>query len=97
MTKLKVFIICGCGVATATAVEHQIQKVLRENGIDAETKKLRAGDTASSTGGAEQIVALTNLPVEVDVPVVQGVPFLTGVGKEAAIQELLAALAALED
>jgi PTS system galactitol-specific IIB component len=88
MTK-KVFIICGCGVATATAVEHTLQKIFKENGLDVDVVKIRAGDTAVSVRNADLIVALTNLPVEVDVPIVQGMPFLTGVGQEAAAQELL--------
>lgn len=84
-----ILIICGCGVATAGTAEYRVMQVLKKHNIDAKVVKVRAPDTAVSAAQADVIVALTTLPCEVSIPVVPGVPFLTGIGEEEAGQHLV--------
>jgi PTS system galactitol-specific IIB component len=84
-----VLIVCGTGVATAGAAEYRVKQVLEKNNIDAKVTKVRAPDTATSAKFADVVVALTTLPCQVDIPVVPGLPFLTGIGEEEAGRQLV--------
>ncbi len=56
---------------------------------------LRGGHKGSCSGsqaigqGADLVVATTQLRADLGVPVVNGIPFLTGVGEEEVKQEIL--------
>jgi len=84
-----ILIVCGTGVATAGAAEYRVKQALTKHNIEANVIKVRAPDTAMSAARADVIVNLTPLPCEVKIPVVPGLPFLTGIGEEAAVQKLV--------
>jgi PTS system galactitol-specific IIB component len=84
-----ILIVCGTGVATAGAAEYRVVQVLKKNNIDARIVKVRAPDAHTSAQFADVIVALTTLPNQVSIPVVPGLPFLTGIGEEAAGKQLV--------
>lgn len=92
----KVFVVCATGIATSTMVRMRVEEYLNERGIKAEIFQYRVGELSADRVDADVIVSTSGMPPEFAkvVPVVNGVPFLTGIGEEAALKEIEAALSA---
>ncbi len=88
MTK-RVLIICGTGVATSTVVATKVREHCQAVGIDVVVSQGKVMDLLSGGGqGVDLIVATTQVPDSVTVPVVAGLPFLTGLGTDQALAEI---------
>ena len=85
----KVLVICGTGVATSTMVASSIKEHCSAHGIDVEVSQGKVMDLLSGTPDVDVIVATTEVPDSVGVPVVAGLPFLTGIGQEDALAEVV--------
>jgi PTS system galactitol-specific IIB component len=85
----KVLVICGTGVATSTMVASSIKEHCSAQGIDVEVSQGKVMDLLSGTPQVDVIVATTEVPDGVGVPVVAGLPFLTGIGREEALAEVV--------
>ena len=88
----KVLVICGTGVATSTMVASSIRDHCSQQGIDVEVSQGKVMDLLQGTPDVDLIVATTAVPDSVSVPVVPGLPFLTGIGREAALADVVAHL-----
>jgi PTS system galactitol-specific IIB component len=84
-----VLVICGTGVATSTVVATIIREHCAANGIDVEVQQGKVMDLLRGSPDVDLIVATTQVPDSVTVPVVAGLPFLTGIGKEATLDEIV--------
>lgn len=85
----KVLVICGTGVATSTVVASEIREHCHGQGIDVDVVQGKVMDLLSGTPACDLIVSTTEVPDGLDVPVVAGLPFLTGIGKDAALAEIV--------
>ena len=88
----KVLVICGTGVATSTMVASSIKDHCAAEGIDVQVSQGKVMDLLSGNPDADVIVATTSVPDSITVPVVAGLPFLTGIGKDAALAEVVSHL-----
>ncbi len=88
----KVLVICGTGVATSTVVATKIRDSCAAPGIDVSVTQGKVMDLVSGSTDADLIVATTQIPDSVTVPVVPGLPFLTGVGLDATLDDIAARL-----
>ncbi len=84
----RILVVCGTGVATSTVVVQKVRAFVESQGIDATITQGAVADLVSGGTNADVIVATTQVPATVQVPVVQGLPFLTGVGTDAALAQL---------
>lgn len=91
-TRKTILVACGTAVATSTVVAKTIEETLRERGIDVTTRQCKASEVASMTSGVDLIVTTTPLQGNFNVPVIQTLAFLTGIGKEAVIEQIIKAL-----
>ena len=93
MAPKNILVICGTGVATSTVVATKIKEQCVANGIDV---TVRQGKVMDLVGGgevtADLIVATTPIPSTVSVPVVPGLPFLTGMGIDATLADIVSRL-----
>lgn len=80
-------------MATSTVVATKIREYLAQNGIDADVVQGKVADLLTGDVEADLIVATTQVPDRVKVPVVGGVPFLTGMGTQKTLAEIEARLA----
>lgn len=87
MTK-RVLIVCGTGVATSTMIADKVRRHLEQRGIDVKVDQTKVSELHRGARGYDLIVATTQVPAGVGVPVVKGMPFLTGVGIDAALAEV---------
>lgn len=84
MTK-RVLIICGTGVATSTVVATKVRDHCAAAGLDVQVSQGKVMDLLAGVHGVDLIVATTQVPDSVTVPVVAGLPLLTGVGADEAM------------
>ena len=95
MTKRKkkyVVVACGSGIATSTMVSGQIQDMCKEHGVDIDIHSCTIMDLPFEAEGADLIVTTSKYGREVGTRVISGMPLLTGIGREEALQEILDAL-----
>jgi galactitol PTS system EIIB component len=93
--RFKILLLCGTGIATSTAVKAKIEQALRAKNIPLNTVDIRQGKVADVLHGnvdATLIVATAQVPGSVKVPVINGVPLLTGIGAQAVLDQVLAAV-----
>jgi len=88
----KVLVICGTGVATSTMVATTVKDRCAAAGIEVTVSQGKVMDLLSGNPDVDVIVATTSVPETVTVPVVAGLPFLTGMGIDAAMDEVVAHL-----
>jgi len=92
MPSKKVAIICGCGVATSTVVRMKLDQLFKTNKLDVTISTGSAPEAATITHGADLIIAITPMPRDFGIPVINGVPFISGVGEEETAQKIVLAL-----
>ena len=84
----KNIISCGSGIATSTMAAVAVKSILESLNKDMNIIKCSVQEIQSHIDGAVLIVSTAQVPFETNVPVVSGVPFLTGVGKDKTIEEI---------
>lgn len=89
MAAQTVLVICGTGVATSTLVASKVKEACADAGIDVDVRQGKVMDLVSGSVDGDLIVSTTEVPSSVTVPVVAGMPFLTGIGADAAVEEIL--------
>ncbi|PWH17410.1 MAG: PTS galactitol transporter subunit IIB [Anaerolineae bacterium] len=88
----RILVACGTAIATSTVVAKAIEDALRERGIEVITRQCKASEVASMVEGMDLVVTTTPVPTNLGVPVIQTLAFLTGIGKEAVIEQIVKAL-----
>jgi PTS system galactitol-specific IIB component len=88
----RVLVACGSGIATSTHVAERIKELCRSNGIDVEVVQSRVQEIPTYADSVDLIVATTQVAVGQRVPVLNGIPFLTGVGEEEVEAEIVKVL-----
>ncbi len=84
----RVLIICGTGIATSTVVATKVREHLEGAGVAATVSQGKVMDLLSGEVDADLIVATTDVPASVKVPVVAALPLLIGIGEEQVFQEI---------
>lgn len=92
MTKT-IIVSCGTAIATSTVAAKAIEEACKAAGIDVVTKQCKAAEIQGYIDqGADLIVTTTQMRYDPGIPVVNGLPFLTGMGKEQVIEEIISHL-----
>lgn len=88
----KVIVACGGAVATSTIAANKVVELCKKNGIDVEICQIRISEIESNLSGAVLIVPTSKVKRDYGIPVITGMPFISGVGvekTEAAILKVL--------
>lgn len=90
MTK-KLFVACGTGICTSTIASDKILKAFKEKkpGVTLNITQGKVSEVAAADGNYDLIICTTQAPPNLKTPVVQGLPFLTGMGIDKAIDEII--------
>jgi PTS system galactitol-specific IIB component len=91
-TPKRILVACGTAIATSTVVAKGIEEILKERGIQVITRQCKASEVRSLAGDADLIVTTTPVPSDLGVPVIQTLAFLTGIGKEEVIEQIISEL-----
>lgn len=86
-----IILACGSGIATSTAVAAKVKDLLDSNGYSGQYKitQCAIAEAVSKSADADLLIATTVKPDGIKCPYIAGVPFLTGIGRAAAEQQVL--------
>ncbi len=88
----RVLIACGAAAATSTVVARLLSRELSARGIEVEMEQCAADETEEMALNFDLVVSTNDFAMIGSVPVVSSLPFLTGEGVEATIQEIVTQL-----
>ena len=91
MRKLNIISVCGSGTVTSSMIANKVKDLLEDNGYSASTVEVNPGgvDALLSSGTYDLIVHTSPLTGTYEIPTINSVGFLTGMGEEEFIEELL--------
>lgn len=86
----KLLIMCGTGVATSTIVTGKVKTWLAENGLENKVKlyQSKISEELSRIDDYDIIVSTTLVPDNIKSKVIDGVPLLTGIGKDTMFEKI---------
>ncbi|WP_066053546.1 PTS sugar transporter subunit IIB [Robertmurraya korlensis] len=86
----KLLIMCGTGIATSTIVTGKVKEWLEENGLQNKVKlyQSKISEELSRIDEYDIIVSTTLVPDNIQDKVINGVPLLTGFGKEEMFEQI---------
>ena len=88
----KVIVACGSGVATSQTVASKVDKLLKERNVSAEVEAVDIKSINTFIKSADVYVAITKPKEKYDIPVIDGIAFLTGMGQEEELQKIIDAI-----
>ncbi len=92
MVLKRVLVVCGASIVTGTIVAEKLRQHFKEKNIQATVITGLAKDVATLVQEADLIVSTTFLSTDYGIPTISGVPFLTGVGTEEALRQIIQAI-----
>lgn len=92
MSKLKILVACGAGIATSTVVTDRVERLIKEHQINAEVKQIKIAEAASQQHQADLIVSTTILPTTYQIPAIIATAYISGINEEALDEEILSYL-----
>ncbi|MTI46603.1 MAG: PTS galactitol transporter subunit IIB [Firmicutes bacterium] len=85
----RIIVACGSGVATSQTVASKVADLLEQRGIDAEVEAVDIKSLDTYIKNCDLYISITpNTSTKFDVPVISGIPFLTGMGMNEALEEV---------
>ncbi|WP_373897371.1 PTS sugar transporter subunit IIB [Haloimpatiens sp. FM7315] len=90
----KVLIACGAGIATSTVALHKLKAQLEERGLISQVS-LSQCTVIELAGKAEDydlVITTTNFSQKLPVPIVKGLSFITGIGMNKTVEEVISLL-----
>ncbi|MGC4151656.1 MAG: PTS sugar transporter subunit IIB [Propionicimonas sp.] len=88
---MKSFIVaCNNGVATSQTIASKVQSLLDSRGIEAHVEAVDIKSIETYLRTADAYICIIPDQIDVDIPVINGVAFLTGVGLEEELDKLVA-------
>ncbi|SHI11813.1 PTS sugar transporter subunit IIB [Clostridium intestinale] len=88
----RILVACGAGIATSTVVCDRVERLVKENGLDAEVIQCKIAEVASKQEGADLIVSTTILPTTYNIPALKATAYITGIGTEKLDEKILSYL-----
>ncbi|MBS4536650.1 PTS sugar transporter subunit IIB [Clostridium sp. D2Q-14] len=81
--------VCATGIATSTAVTEKVMEFLKEKGVtNVNYSQTNVASVRSNSDDADLIVSTTKIPYELDIPVINGLALITGVGEEKVLNSI---------
>ncbi len=85
----KILVACGTAIATSTVVAKKIEEMMKKRGFNVVTTQCKAAEAPSKAAGFDMVVTTTPVGNVGNVPVLRTVSFLSGVGMEKDIDEII--------
>lgn len=87
--KMKTVIVaCGSGVATSQTVASKVEQLCKERKIPVKVMAVDIKSLEQNLRIADVYISITPITKEYDIPTINGIPFLTGVGIDEVMGEL---------
>ena len=86
--KYTIIVSCGTAIATSTHVALKLKEMLNERGLSIHTIQCRVPEVPDYADQADLVVTTAQVPFDLKVPVINGLPFLTGLGIKEVIDTI---------
>lgn len=86
----KIIVACGSGVATSQTVASKISRLLKEKGYSANIDAVDIKSLKHHIHSADAYVSIVKTKDEFNIPVFNGIAFLTGVGMNQELDKIIA-------
>jgi len=90
--KKVILVACGTGIATSTMAAKSIESAMEDRGYDIITRQCKTAEIKARLNGVDLLVTTTSFSEDIGVPIIRTLAFLTGMGKEEAIDQIVEAL-----
>lgn len=85
----RILVACGNGIATSTVVASKVKEYLEGRGIQADTTQTKLMEVPGKVQDYDLLITTGQFEGQTgDVPVVKGMPILTGIGVEQTMEEI---------
>jgi len=90
----RILLLCGTGIATSTAMRLKIEQALKTSGVNrlVEVRQGKVADVLHGSIDGDLIVSTAQVPSSVTVPVINGVPLITGIGAQSVLDQVVTAV-----
>ncbi|PTQ84189.1 PTS system IIB component (Gat family) [Trichococcus patagoniensis] len=85
----KIIVACGSGVATSQTVASKLAKLLKERKVNAVVEAVDIKSLKHYVKDADAYVSIVKSKEEFNIPVFNGVAFLTGMGQEQELEKII--------
>lgn len=89
---VNVIVACGSGVATSQTVASKVNRLLKEKNIDAVVQAVDLKSVDRHLKDAAAYITIVNEQKKRDIPTINGIAFLTGLGQDVELQRLIEAI-----
>ena len=92
--KINILGVCGSGTVSSTMLAAKVESILEEMDIRVNAVGVMPQMVQEyvDRGGVDLLVTTSPIPGDIKVPVIKGVPLLTGIGEEECIEEIISAV-----
>lgn len=84
-----VLVACGTGIATSTVVCERVEKLIRDNKLNARVIQCKISEVASYEDQADLLVTTTIAPRSYKMPVIKGINYLTNMNTEKTDKQII--------
>lgn len=88
----KIIVACGSGVATSQTVASKVERLLEERGIKTTVEAVDIKSLSTFIKDADVYIAITKPKETFDIPVINGIAFLTGMGQDEELDKIIKAI-----
>ena len=88
----KIIVACGSGIATSEMIAAKVGRMLKADGIEANVIACDLNSVSDYLDGASAFVTIVRENQKSDIPLIDGMAFLTGIGQDEAYARLKEAL-----
>lgn len=88
----KVIVACGSGVATSQTVASKVNRMLKEAKVEAEVEAVDLKSVDRHLANAAAYITIVREAKERDIPMINGIAFLTGMGQDQEFKKLVDAI-----
>ncbi|NRT78255.1 PTS sugar transporter subunit IIB [Clostridium beijerinckii] len=90
--KKRILVACGAGIATSTVVCDRVERLVKENNIDATVTQCKIAEVGSLEYHADLIISTTILPREFKIPAIKATAYISGIGTDKLDEKILSYL-----
>lgn len=89
--KINVLTVCGSGTVSSSILASKVKEVLEKLGIYVNVVGVQPQMVKSydDRGEVDLVVSSSPIPDTISVPVIKGIPLLTGIGEDECVEEII--------
>jgi PTS system galactitol-specific IIB component len=85
----RILFVCATGGITSTVAEKQVQDACKEAGVSVMTLRCSPTQIGSHLDSIDMIVTTTMIGDNYPVPVIRALELITGIGKDAVLENIV--------